>query len=168
MVEHCQGVLLLPEILNLRWPHGRAARSGAIVNARMKQVRYRSHATYSRQPRQVRKEATVTGSYVCSEVPVPDFFPQPRVNCLSTSDCLLLHSFTTFFRRNCASGTSIQERGRDRTPEVSDESSQYFPCLSCDHSCVGKTVSGPFGLSGSIGPFCHRLPIVASAESFRT
>ena len=38
----------------------------------MKQVRYRSHATYSRQPRQVRKEATVTGSCVCSEVPVPD------------------------------------------------------------------------------------------------
>jgi hypothetical protein len=44
-----------------------------IVNARMIQVRYRSHATYSRQPRQVRKEATVTGSYVCSESPVPDF-----------------------------------------------------------------------------------------------
>jgi hypothetical protein len=36
-------------------------------------VRHRSHATYSRQPRQVRKEATVTGSCVCSEFPVPDF-----------------------------------------------------------------------------------------------
>jgi len=45
-----------------------------IPNARMIQVRYRSHATYSRQPRQVRKEATVTGSYVCSESPVPDLF----------------------------------------------------------------------------------------------
>src|SRR5215469_10575777 len=45
-----------------------------IANVRMKQVRYRSHATYSRQPRQVRKEATVTGSCVCSEVPVPDLF----------------------------------------------------------------------------------------------
>jgi hypothetical protein len=39
--------------------------------ARMKQVRHRSYATYSRQPRQVRKEATVTGSCVCSESPVP-------------------------------------------------------------------------------------------------
>ena len=43
-------------------------------NARIVPVRHRSHATYSRQPRQVRKEATVTGSCVCSEVPVPDFF----------------------------------------------------------------------------------------------
>jgi len=37
-------------------------------------VRHRSYATYSRQPRQVRKEATVTGSCVCSEPPVPDYF----------------------------------------------------------------------------------------------
>ena len=29
-------------------------------------VRYRPRATHSRQPRQVRKEATVTGSCVCS------------------------------------------------------------------------------------------------------
>lgn len=43
-------------------------------NARMIQVRHRSHATYSRQPRQVRKEATVTGSCVCSEFPVPGLF----------------------------------------------------------------------------------------------
>src|ERR1700676_2399798 len=42
--------------------------------ARMIQVRHRSHATYSRQPRQVRKEATVTGSCVCSGSPVPGFF----------------------------------------------------------------------------------------------
>src|SRR5258708_28708835 len=41
------------------------------VFARMIQVRHRSHATYSRQPRQVRKEATVTGSCVCSGSPVP-------------------------------------------------------------------------------------------------
>ena len=45
--------------------------SHRIANARMFPVRHRSHATYSRQPRQVRKEATVTGSCVCSEVPVP-------------------------------------------------------------------------------------------------
>ena len=37
-------------------------------------VRYRSRATHSRQPRQVRKEATVTGSCVCSGSPVPGFF----------------------------------------------------------------------------------------------
>jgi len=43
----------------------------------MIQVRHRSYATYSRQSRQVRKEATVTGSCVCSESPVPGlFFPQ--------------------------------------------------------------------------------------------
>jgi len=42
------------------WPTGRSQ------NARMIQVRHRSHATYSRQPRQVRKEATVTSSCVCS------------------------------------------------------------------------------------------------------
>ena len=29
-------------------------------------VRHRFRATFSRQPRQVRKEATVTGSFVCS------------------------------------------------------------------------------------------------------
>ena len=42
--------------------------------ARMIPVRHRSHATYSRQPRQVRKEATVTGSCVCSGSPVPGLF----------------------------------------------------------------------------------------------
>src|SRR4051812_22280816 len=45
-------------------------------DARIILVRHRSHATFSRQPRQVRKEATVTGSDVCSESPVPDLsFP---------------------------------------------------------------------------------------------
>src|ERR1700685_4857920 len=47
------------------------ARASALFFARIIQVRHRSHATYSRQPRQVRKEATVTGSCVCSVVPVP-------------------------------------------------------------------------------------------------
>src|SRR5271169_4729393 len=36
-------------------------------------VRHRFRATFSRQTRQVRKEATVTGSFVCSGAPVPDF-----------------------------------------------------------------------------------------------
>jgi hypothetical protein len=40
----------------------------------MIRVRHRSHATHSRQPRQVRKEATVTGSCVCSGSPVPGLF----------------------------------------------------------------------------------------------
>jgi hypothetical protein len=44
------------------------------LNGKLLGVRYRSHATSSRQPRQVRKEATVTGSYVCSGFPVPGFF----------------------------------------------------------------------------------------------
>jgi hypothetical protein len=56
--------------------HARPPRDQQLQNARMNQVRHRSYATYSRQPRQVRKEATVTGSCVCSESPVPDlFFP---------------------------------------------------------------------------------------------
>src|ERR1700686_1992836 len=37
-------------------------------------VRHRFRATFSRQPRQVRKEATVTGSFVCSGPPVPGFY----------------------------------------------------------------------------------------------
>ena len=52
----------------------RARRTRVRQNARMFQVRHRSYATYSRQPRQVRKEATVTGSCVCSEPPVPGLF----------------------------------------------------------------------------------------------
>jgi len=44
------------------------------LDGKLQRVRYRSHATSSRQPRQVRKEATVTGSYVCSGFPVPGFF----------------------------------------------------------------------------------------------
>src|SRR6201982_2564504 len=43
------------------------------ANVKIDGVRHRSHATHSRQPRQVRKEATVTGSCVCSESPVPGF-----------------------------------------------------------------------------------------------
>ncbi len=45
--------------------------ASALAFVRMIQVRHRSHATHSRQPRQVRKEATVTGSCVCSGSPVP-------------------------------------------------------------------------------------------------
>jgi hypothetical protein len=45
-----------------------------LADARIIQVRHRSYATHSRQPRQVRKEATVTGSCVCSEAPVPGLF----------------------------------------------------------------------------------------------
>src|SRR6476646_11718565 len=48
-----------------------------------KAVRHRSRATHSRQPRQVRKEATVTGSCVCSGCPVPGFI-RP---CLSPDFC---------------------------------------------------------------------------------
>jgi hypothetical protein len=65
----------------------------------MIQVRHRSYATYSRQPRQVRKEATVTGSYVCSRSPVPGLFVST-----SESPALLITkiytSFTTLFARN--------------------------------------------------------------------
>jgi hypothetical protein len=46
----------------------------AVANVMIKKVRHRSRATHSRQPRQVRKEATVTGSCVCSGEPVPGLF----------------------------------------------------------------------------------------------
>lgn|GEM_PF-1573641 len=38
-----------------------------------KLVGHRSYAMKPRQPRQVRKEATVTGRFVCSELPVSGF-----------------------------------------------------------------------------------------------
>ena len=46
---------------------------GCEAFVRIELVRHRSRATPSRQPRQVRKEATVTGSCVCSGSPVPGF-----------------------------------------------------------------------------------------------
>jgi hypothetical protein len=49
-------------------------RRQAAANVIIKKVRHRSRATHSRQPRQVRKEATVTGSCVCSGEPVPGLF----------------------------------------------------------------------------------------------
>ncbi len=69
----------------------------------MVQVRHRSYATYSRQPRQVRKEATVTGSCVCSESPVPGYFFLHRVvpTLLVTK---IYNSFTTLCARNVFSG----------------------------------------------------------------
>ncbi len=73
-------------------------------NARMVQVRHRSYATFSRQPRQVRKEATVTGSFVCSESPVPDLIVlEYLVNVIAVLNPPpknLYTSFTTFFAIN--------------------------------------------------------------------
>src|SRR5271167_4971641 len=60
-------------------------------NAKMNSVRHRSYATYSRQPRQVRKEATVTGSCVCSGPPVPGL-----IFLLRTFSPNLYNLFTTF------------------------------------------------------------------------
>src|SRR5205807_10028697 len=56
------------------------AKALANPDARIILVRHRSHATFSCQPGQVRKEATVTGSDVCSESPVSGlfFFPGGR------------------------------------------------------------------------------------------
>src|SRR5215467_4760034 len=84
----------------------------SVANGKMIWVRHRSHATYSRQPRQVRKEATVTGSCVCSEAPVPGFFfPQtPRLLNLRYP---VLHSFTYSFRRKVPFGPSIEVKGRN-------------------------------------------------------
>ena len=67
------GVVGAPPCRKQREKCGTPPRMLLRTNARMIQVRHRSHATYSRQPRQVRKEATVTGSCVRSESPVPGF-----------------------------------------------------------------------------------------------
>src|ERR1700751_4533435 len=79
-------------------------------NARMIQVRHRSHATYSRQPRQVRKEATVTGSCVGSEVPVSDFFISTLA--CHDSDYSNLHFINYSFRKKRFLGASIRSRAR--------------------------------------------------------
>src|SRR5579859_938745 len=78
----------------------RCGRDGA-DDVKLKQVRHRSHATFSRQPRQVRKEATVTGSCVCSEVPVSDFnfFPTPCWFGLWPSDYRNLHPLYDSLRK---------------------------------------------------------------------
>jgi hypothetical protein len=100
------------------------------ANAKMIQVRYRSRATYSRQPRQVRKEATVTGSCVCSESPVPDliFFPQqpPKVPQPLISRfyiLLLLFSQEMPFRAIYRS----EKLRSTRRPRRIYGTSQYFP-----------------------------------------
>ena len=82
--QHCNHASLCSAGRILRLRSGQAAsaptrafRLKPIADARMIWVRYRSHATYSRQTRQVRKEATVTGSCVCSEFPVSGFLSLP-------------------------------------------------------------------------------------------
>ena len=75
----------LPFLATFANPFAHSAVKGfcSSLFARMIQVRHRSHATYSRQPRQVRKEATVTGSCVCSGPPVPGLFSfrESQTNC---------------------------------------------------------------------------------------
>src|ERR1700728_3186537 len=81
------------------------------VNARIIQVRHRSYATHSRQPRQVRKEATVTGSCVCSEAPVPGLsIPQfPSWNHSSHPFRKLYTPLTKELRKNPLLGTSKEK-----------------------------------------------------------
>ena len=67
----------------------------------MEMVRHRSRATHSRQPRQVRKEATVTGSDVCSESPVSDlFFKCQPLLVIAPLITDFYTPFTTLFARN--------------------------------------------------------------------
>jgi hypothetical protein len=77
-----------------------------------KAVRHRSRATHSRQPRQVRKEATVTGSCVCSGCPVPGFIT-PGLS----PDFLLPHKIQDWRRKVCQVGEdSRQVRRRNAEP----------------------------------------------------
>ena len=69
-------------------------------NGKLARVRYRSHATHSRQPRQVRKEATVTSSGVCSGFPVPGFFVGAHSACVpETSATCVAERFYMFAAR---------------------------------------------------------------------
>ena len=69
-------------------------------NGKLLRVRYRSHATHSRQPRQVRKEATVTSSGVCSGFPVPGFFVGAHSACVpETSATCVAERFYMFAAR---------------------------------------------------------------------
>src|SRR3981189_803367 len=65
-------------------------------------VRHGSRATFSRQPRQVRKEATVTGSFVCSGSPVPGFFVVFSGGC--DDESALLHRLSPSRIRNSCAG----------------------------------------------------------------
>jgi hypothetical protein len=137
----------------------------------MIQVRYRSHATYSRQPRQVRKEATVTGSCVCSESPVPDliFHSQPSTvrQPLITEIYLL---FTTFFAGNVFLGHLYEVSAVDPTDCAAKEKHEQFRCPCAisprENSSLGQIISGPSRLSGPVSTVGHRLPIVAFVVSF--
>src|SRR5579864_638932 len=75
----------------------------SLTNGKLTRVRYRSHATHSRQPRQVRKEATVTSSGVCSGFPVPGFFLSARP-CIRL--CLLLHEHPFQLPRHSRASTA--------------------------------------------------------------
>ena len=141
------------------------------ANARMIQVRHRSHATYSRQPRQVRKEATVTGSCVCSGSPVPGFFS--ALICSCPSDYQHLQVLYDSFRNNRPLAASSRSRcGRivclgSQGETRDEEESWYFPPVRspCHHPRIWKTVSGTSTIFGPVGPLRCRLPLVASTES---
>jgi hypothetical protein len=62
----------IPELKTAELPSG-CGTADRLAMLESDSVRHRSYATHSRQPRQVRKEATVTGSCVCSGVPVSGF-----------------------------------------------------------------------------------------------
>src|ERR1700683_4902636 len=142
------------------------------ANARIIQVRHRSYATHSRQPRQVRKEATVTGSCVCSESPVPGLF------CFATLFPWLLvvsgllitkiyTGFTTLFARIGFSRINGVGRQITRPRKERNEESLCFPhaCSPRHHSRIRKIVSGTSGVFGSAGPVCGGVSIVATAGS---
>src|ERR1019366_1773925 len=98
----------------------RRSKECALGFARMISVRHRSYATYSRQPRQVRKEATVTGSCVCSESPVPGlFFGSIVVPALLITK--IYTSFTTLCARNGFSCINWKEARQNRLPRPQGE-----------------------------------------------
>src|SRR5579859_2715534 len=119
-------------------------------NARILQVRHRSYATYSRQPRQVRKEATVTGSCVCSEPPVPDFFGSRRVvPALLTTRFTYLYEL--FAQETIPRASTCVRLGRSIAGPKERNEESYNPPetrrAECHRPRIWKAVSGAPALS---------------------
>ncbi len=138
-------------------------------NARMIQVRHRSHATYSRQPRQVRKEATVTGSCVCSESPVPGlFFSALSGSCPPDyQDLQLLYDS---LRKKRLLGHQVEvSLGKDHLPlERRTMNRRSIAPKLAPHVTIrvsGQLFQGHLAVSGALGPVGGGVPIVAAAES---
>ena len=142
------------------------------MNARIIQVRHRPHATYSRQPRQVRKEATVTGSCVCSGVPVPGliFGFHKILSCCKTTCCKKtftnpLQLFAQETRPRFVSNSRFQENAGESSGKKDAHLFIKVSFSNCYHPRLRHLVSRASEVSGSTGCLGNRLRLVASTRS---